>query len=250
MIEFNCQLFLNQYLKNDTKLRYSQENKNALLILDTRPSLNLILVIRNALDKIKKANLIIVGNEEVFDLVDRQIGKEYFRVNINTHQVPLFRYNNLLINQIFTDENFWKQFKEEKIFVFQSDCIFLRNYNFDEFNYGMLGPVCFSREKDKFVIQGGFSIRNKQLMIELSSLREKFIEQNLDKKIVKDIYFTNLIRQNYPNLFPAIKECDEFAIESWGDYKKAIGIHGTDKYYAKPNFYKEVFNYLELQKNF
>ena len=108
----------------------------------------------------------------------------------------------------------------------------------------------FFKGKDKFVIQGGFSIRNKQLMIELSSLREKFIEQNLDKKIVEDIYFTNLIRQNYPNLFPAIKECDEFAIESWGDYKKAIGIHGTDKYYAKPNFYKEVFNYLELQKNF
>ena len=114
----------------------------------------------------------------------------------------------------------------------------------------MLGPVCFSREKDKFVIQGGFSIRNKQLMIELSSLREKFIEQNLDKKIVEDIYFTNLIRQNYPNLFPGIKECDEFAVESWGDYKKAIGIHGTDKYYARSNFYKKVFNYLELHKIF
>ena len=97
MIEFNCQLFLNQYLKNDTKLRYSQENKNALLILDTRPSLNLILVIRNALDKIKKVNLIVVGNKEVFDLVDQHIGKEYFKVNIDTHKIPLSRYNNIMI---------------------------------------------------------------------------------------------------------------------------------------------------------
>ena len=111
MVEFNCQLFLNQYLKNDTKLRYSQENKNALLILDTRQSLNLILVIRNALDKIKKVNLIIVGNEEVFDLVDQHIGKEYFRVNIDTYKIPLSRYSNIMFNQIFTDENFWKQFK-------------------------------------------------------------------------------------------------------------------------------------------
>ena len=126
----------------------------------------------------------------------------------------------------------------------------LRNYNFAEFNHGMLGPVCFSREKDKFVIQGGFSIRDKQLMIELSSFRKKFIEKNLDMKIVEDIYFTKLIRQNYPNLFPSIKECDEFAIESWGDYKKAIGIHGTDKYYVRTDFYKEIFNYLELKKIF
>ena len=250
MVEFNCQLFLNKYLKNDIKPKHSQENKNALLILDTRPSLNLILVIRNALDKIKKVNLIVVGNKEVFDLVDQHIGKEYFKVNINTHKIPLSRYNNLLFNQIFTDENFWKQFKEDKIFVFQSDCIFLRNYNFTEFNYGMLGPVCFSREKDTFVIQGGFSVRDKQLMIELSSFRGKFIEQNIDMEIVEDIYFTKLIRQNYPNLCPSIKECDEFAIESWGDYKKAIGIHGTDKYYARTNFYKEIFNYLELKRNF
>ena len=83
MVESNCQLFLNQYLKNDTKLRYSQENKNALLILDTRPSLNLILVIRNALDKIKKVNLIVVGNKEVFDLVDQHIGKEYLKIRFH-----------------------------------------------------------------------------------------------------------------------------------------------------------------------
>ena len=41
-----------------------------------------------------------------------------------------------------------------------------------------------------------------------------------------------------------MEECDKFAIESWGDYTKAIGIHGTDKYYTKPNFFKEVFEYI------
>ena len=79
------------------------------------------------------------------------------------------------------------------------------------------------------------------------------------KRFKKIIYFStmqvygkinsgDLIRENYPKLLPSLKECDEFAIESFGDYTKAIGIHGTDKYYAKPKFYKEVFQYLNNRK--
>ena len=78
-------------------------------------------------------------------------------------------------------------------------------------------------------------------------------KNNKDKGCVKgifyeDVYFTNLIRENYPKSLPSLKECDEFAIESFGDYTKAIGIHGTDKYYAKPEFYKKIFQYLNNNK--
>ena len=247
MIEYNCALFLLKYLdENKINLNNSIKNKNALLIVDSRPSLNLILVIRNALDKIKNANLIVVGNDQVFNLINNFIGKEYLRVNINLHRLSTGNYNNLLV-----DENFWKLFQEDKIFIFQSDCLFLRSYNFNNFNYGMIGPIAGSRSKEKYVMNGGFSVRDRSLMLELSKFKKKNTYKDLgfvNGIFLEDAYFCSLIRKNYPILLPSITECDEFAIESWGDYTKAIGIHGTDKYYAKPEFYKKVFQYLNNTK--
>ena len=83
-------------------------------------------------------------------------------------------------------------------------------------------------------------------MIELSKLRKKHKNLGFVNGIfLEDVYFSKLIRKNYKDLFPSMEECDKFAIESWGDYTKAIGIHGTDKYYTKPNFFKEVFEYID-----
>ena len=245
MIEYNCALYLSKYL-DDKKInvKNSTTNQNALLMIETRPSLNLILVIRNALDKIKDANLVVVGNEQVFNLINSFFGKEYLRININMYRLSSAKYN-----QICIDENFWKLLREEKIFIFQSDCLFLRPFNFSNFNYGMIGPTCYSRNKYKFVMNGGFSVRDKSLMLELSKFKIKNKNIGFVEGIFyEDVYFTNLIRENYPSLLPNIKECDEFAIETEGDYTKAIGIHGTDKYYAKPEFYKKVFQYLKKNK--
>ena len=101
-------------------------------------------------------------------------------------------------------------------------------------------------------MNGGFSVRDRSLMIELSKYKNKIKNNKTigydDGIFYEDVYFTNLIRENYPSLLPNIKECDEFAIETEGDYTKAIGIHGTDKYYAKPEFYKKVFQYLKKNK--
>ena len=101
-------------------------------------------------------------------------------------------------------------------------------------------------------MNGGFSVRDRNLMIELSKFKNKIGDDKIigyDNDIFyEDVYFTNLIRENYSNLLPNIKACNEFAIESEGDYTKAIGIHGTDKYYANSDFYKKVFKYLEDKK--
>jgi hypothetical protein len=248
MIEYNCALYLSKYL-NDKKInvKNSTTNKNALLMIETRPSLSLILVIRNALDKIKDANLVVVGNEQVFNLINSFFGKDYLRININMHRLSSPNYNQLCI-----DENFWKLFTEEKIFIFNTDSLFLRSFNFLNFNYGMIGAIAYSRNKDDYVMNGGFSVRDKSLMLELCKFKISD-KNNKDKGCVKgifyeDVYFTNLIRENYPKSLPSLKECDEFAIESFGDYTKAIGIHGTDKYYAKPEFYKKIFQYLNNNK--
>ena len=140
MVEYNCQKFLNKFLEKKVLLKYNKDRKNALLITETRPSLNLILVIKNALSIFKNHNLIVVGSTWVFKLIEKFIGNEFHKININKIKISIKEYSNLL-----TDRNFWSKIKEENIMVIQSDCLILRDYDFENFKYGMIGPVSLSK---------------------------------------------------------------------------------------------------------
>ena len=233
MVEYNCQKYLNKFLEKKVLLKYNKDRKNALLITETRPSLNLILVIKNALSIFKNHNLIVVGSIWVFKLIEKFIGNEFHKININKIKISIKEYSNLL-----TDRNFWSKIKEENIMVIQSDCLILRDYDFENFKYGMIGPVSLSKYENSFVMNGGFSLRKKDLMIELCN-KKKEINVN------EDIYFSNLIRSNYPELMPSMQECNNFALESWGNPNTAIGIHGTDKYYCSSELFIEAFKSLD-----
>ena len=189
MVEYNCQKFLNKFLEKKVLLKYNKDRKNALLITETRPSLNLILVIKNALSIFKNHNLIVVGSIWVFKLIEKFIGNEFHKININKIKISIKEYSNLL-----TDKNFWSKIKEENIMVLQSDCLILRDYDFENFKYGMIGPVSLSKYENSFVMNGGFSLRKKDLMIELCN-KKKEINVN------EDIYFSNLIVTLFSNLF-------------------------------------------------
>jgi len=131
----------------------------------------------------------------------------------------------------------------ERVLVFQSDTIFLRGINNNEFqDLSMIGPVCVNFEDDKkFIINGGFSFRNKKLMIELS--KNKIINSHIE-----DYFFTEQLRKYYPELMPNIQDCNNFAIESIGNKLLAKGIHGTDKYYTSNRFYNELFNIIDIEQ--
>jgi hypothetical protein len=139
------------------------------------------------------------------------------------------------------DINVWKKIKEDKVLIFQSDTIILRNISDTEFpKLSMLGPVCVNlTDEQKFMINGGFSLRDKKLMLELC--KNKIINSDIE-----DLFYTEQIRQHYPELMPSIQECNNFAIESIGNKLTAKGIHGTDKYYKTFNGYKEIFDTLEI----
>ncbi len=60
MIQLNCQKFLNQYLDKKIFIKDNKDSKNTMLIVDTRLSLNLILVITNELPKLPHFNLMVI----------------------------------------------------------------------------------------------------------------------------------------------------------------------------------------------
>ena len=236
MIEINCQNYLNTYLNKKVNYQHKDICKNLMLILDTRLSLSLILVIKNALAKMPNFNLMLISTKEIIEFIEATFGKLPYKIEINKSKINLKEYSKIML-----DQNIWKKIKEERVLVFQSDTIVLRNISDMEFpKLSMLGPVCVNLEdENKFMINGGFSLRDKKLMSELCT--NKVINSE-----VEDLFYTEQIRKYYPELMPSINECNDFAIESIGNKLKAKGIHGTDKYYRTFKGYKEIFEILEL----
>jgi hypothetical protein len=236
MIEINCQNYLNTYLNKKIFYQHKDNCKNLMLILDTRLSLSLILVIKNAIAKMPNFNLMLISTKETISFIEKIFGKFPNKIEINKNKINLKEYSKILL-----DQNVWKKIKEDRVLIFQSDTIILRNISDKEFpKLSMLGPVCFDLQNEKkFMMNGGFSFRNKKLMIELCT--NKVISSD-----VEDLFYTEQIRNHYPELMPSMQECNDFAIESIGNRLTAKGIHGTDKYYKTFNGYKEIFDTLEL----
>ena len=236
MIEINCQNYLNTYLNKKVIYQHNEGCKNLMLILETRLSLSLILVIKNALYKMPNFNLMIISTKKTLEFLEKIFGKLPYKIEINKSKINLDEYSKILL-----DQNIWKKINEERVLIFQSDSIILRNIKDLEFpKLSMLGPVCVNLDDEKkFIINGGFSYRNKDLMLELCG--NKPITSNIE-----DIFFTEQIRSHYPELMHSIEECNDFAIESIGNKLKAKGIHGTDKYYRTYEGYREIFDTLEI----
>ena len=238
MIQLNCQKFLNQYLDKKIFIKDNKDSKNTMLSIDTRLSLNLILVIKNALHKLSHFNLMVISTKNNLEYLESIFGKITHKALLNKSKINLNEYSEILRNQ-----ELWKKIPGERVLVFQSDTIFLRGINNNEFqDLSMIGPVCVNFEDDKkFIINGGFSFRNKKLMIELS--KNKIINSHIE-----DYFFTEQLRKYYPELMPNIQDCNNFAIESIGNKLLAKGIHGTDKYYTSNRFYNELFNIIDIEQ--
>ena len=89
MIELNCQKFLNQYLDKKTIVNIDEKFKNTMLILDTRLSLNLILVIKNALHKLPNFNLMVLSTKSTLDHLETIFGKIKYKGELSKSKIDL-----------------------------------------------------------------------------------------------------------------------------------------------------------------
>ena len=103
MIEINCQNYLNNYLSKKFVYHHKENCKNLMLILDTRLSLALILVIKNAIDKMPNFNLMLISTKETINFIENIFGKISYKVEINKSKINLEEYSKILL-----DQNIWK----------------------------------------------------------------------------------------------------------------------------------------------
>ena len=233
MIDYHFgEYLIKNYYKVNINFKNCKDVNLAIVMVATKESFWVPLVIKNTLSKIKNCNFYFFGTHRTINLIKSNLKD----VDISYNEIDDFSdikfYNNLLL-----DFKFWNKFREDYILITQPDCIILRNVIETDFCYDFIGAICGNIDVNKFIINGGLSIRRNKIMKEICKQLEN---NNINKDLPEDIIFTNIIREKYN--FPSLEACYNFSIESIGNINKVLGIHGTDKYYIHPKIKLDFIN--------
>ena len=217
---------------------------NNCVIVEPRKCDNLLIVVKNVIEKIPNAKInIFHGNVNFLFIINNfssYINTKIFLYNINKDNLTVEQYNDMI-----TSKSFWNSIEGENILIFQTDSI-ICNYE-EEFikeccNYGFVGaPV---KKWDIPWQNGGLSLRKKSLMI-------KAID---DKKLgesfwPEDRYFT-FVKKDITNPAP-FNIANKFSVEKFY-YPNPFGIHKCWKYLNKDDYKKltQLYKQINLLNKF
>lgn len=203
----------------------------ALLIVETRPSFFLPRVVATAVKTHPGWRLYVFGTPAVHALLDSAC-KNYedaTRVTLNGGpRMTTTQYSRLLLS-----DSLWDIVREEHVLVFQSDCVLVRPTPDAMLAYDFVGAVCGSFTPGRFVMNGGLSLRRRSAMRRAIRAIRTTRPDLLDEP--EDVALCAIMRASGDFTLPSYDTCDDFAIESTGNPDTAVGMHGTDKYYAPPH---------------
>ena len=156
-------------------------------------------------------------------------------LNLQIDNLTNNEYNNLLTNY-----KFWDLFKSEFVLIFQVDSFIFKKIPDYFYNYHYVGAPWFNNEfinknnifnNRKLIGNGGFSLRNVKIMIDICKNNKYY------NNINEDIYFSINIDNNF---LPDEKIALKFSIES-KYYDDPVGMHNTWNYIENHNYIK-LFN--------
>lgn len=199
----------------------------AVVFIETRDDFFGPLAMRAALHWHPGWDAVVVGTEDVLERFDeREV----------THKVAIASLSGPRdFSELLFTERFWSEFERyEHILIVQTDTVVVRPVRAPHLRFDFIGPVCGNLDPDNFVINGGLSLRKPA-----SFLRALQLFTDKDFALPEDVAFTRVMRRHSFAL-PAIGECNSFAIESIGHPAAAVGMHGTDKYYAPSRLVEEL----------
>jgi beta-1,4-mannosyl-glycoprotein beta-1,4-N-acetylglucosaminyltransferase len=200
----------------------------SLLIVETRESFWLPLVIQNAVTEFPEWPLFVCAPLNVLEWLAPQFPAIR---GIRLDLPPGSRASPETFSAIMFSEGIWNVFETEYVLVFQCDTVFApRAASKIPCEYDYYGAACGDMTETKFVINGGLSLRR------VSAFKKAITYlTDADRALPEDVAFCNVMRRVQGEFrLPSIRECMEFAIESFGDPSRVIGMHGTDKGYCPP----------------
>lgn len=201
---YNCIKFINK-LKPDYNLELNLPFETVLIEFRILPHLEFL--IKNTIFKLKNkwSHTIVCGNNNYDFIVNicKEFNVKIIKLNINNLDIP--NYNNLL-----TSLDFWNLFTGEKILLYQEDTFIFKS-NIDEFiEWDYIGAPWPSHttKYNLNVGNGGFSLRTKQVMIDIINTTNNISNDS------EDLYFSlNMKKYNMgkvPSFIDALKFSTEF----------------------------------------
>lgn len=236
----NICLEYNEYFRK-INLPIIEKNKNfEAVFIEFRILPHTELLIRNAILKLGNdwSFTIVCGNTnyDFFCNIIQNINRNINIIKLNVDNITIDQYNQLLLTK-----SFWEQFTGNKIIIYQEDSyIFKKNIN-DFIKYDYIGAPWKHIKNYCTVGNGGFSLRNKYIMIEIINNYTNYefilppvIIYDMKKRkmtnIPEDLFFSKIMKQynigDVPNENIAVK----FSIENYSSSQ--IPFAGHQFWYA------------------
>lgn len=169
------------------------------------------------------SHTIICGNCNIKYIQDMNIHPNLKIIHFKVDNITINHYNQLLLSY-----NFWNNLIGEKILIHQSDSIIFHD-GIDMFlDFDYIGAPCKKKLNEKYVGNGGFSLRTKKIMI--SCL--KYLD--IKNIISEDIFFTQIMIKYKLGVLADIKIANTFSQE----IIKSINPLGGHKFWLENNFKK------------
>lgn len=209
----------------------------SLCIIETRLTFWLPKVLQNALDAFPQCTIFVVAPANVLTWLTNTFPSVQ---SVRGIAIPPQIGSRNTFNAVMYNPEFWTHFSTPYVLMFQCDTCFVRGAStrlssFMPFKHVYYGAVCGSLQANSFIINGGLSLRHVETFQKVLKTATE-----TDMKEDEDIMFTRALRTQGYSL-PTIGECMDFAVESLGNPSRAIGIHGSDKYYAPPSLIAAMF---------
>lgn len=231
---------INSWITFGKKYLYSIKDKefigppkysiNNLVFIDFRVLDNFEFVIRNALLRLNgKFMVTFICGPENYENV--KILCTEIHENINVLFVDKIIKTQENYNDMLLDLKFWENIEGNMLLIHQFDAFIFKD-NIEEFlNYDYLGSPCTVEHSSQEIMNGGFSLRNKQVMIDL-------LKSHSPEKIFEDMFFSNLIEWDYD------------IAKKFGMQEKETDAFGGHQFWKIKNYgFSEMYDKLKYEKS-
>lgn len=260
-VKYILESYLDGWIAKISKLKLTEPIKYTGIIIEDRPGDLIRFSICNTLFMSRLRMKIILFTthasfskmKELFrDLINWVTVIKLNDDNNTLKKIDTNNYNNILKSKLF-----WESLPSENVLIFQTDALLIEPIDFSMFDYDYIGAP-FSVNKylstsfpeyrdesgngkghkwvtqvfnrtvpipdDVYIGNGGLSIRNRDVMIDICENEFSPIDEN------EDIYFSRLIYKYSQNIVP-FEIAKRFSCEC--SYFESIGSHASYLYLSK-----------------
>ncbi|MHA7100056.1 DUF5672 family protein [Roseivirga pacifica] len=208
---------LKETVKNYHFDNVANRAENAAVIVESREHKDLEVIVKNVMSCLETGWSLYIfhgTNNETYVKKTFSKAPQINFISLETPTINREQYSTLL-----KTPEFWKKIEAKKVLLFQTDSIMLKKGAESFLKYDYIGAPWNSKHflSKTEVGNGGFSIRTKQTMIEIS---EKYKDDNLSE----DVFYSKYCKINGYAL-PTKKIAGSFCLENTITHPSPIAVH-------------------------